>query len=306
MDEDSTKDITLTGSDADGDTLTYTIITQPTHGTLTGTVPNITYIPEADYSGTDSFSFKVNDGTVDSDPATVSITINDIAEPNHAPTPTFTTFTMDEDTSYSGTLTATDPESDALTFAKVSDPAHGSVTVDANGNFTYVPDANYNGSDSFTYSVSDGTNAPVTQAVSITINDIAEPDTTPPVIVLNGDAVITLTAGDTYTELGAVANDDRDGALSVDISGSVDTSAAGTYTLVYSCTDSSGNRAEVTRTVIVNEADDITPDNFDIYNIAGIALGSTIYSNEITISGVNTTVNISTTLGTLVIDGVDT
>ena len=99
---------------------------------------------------------------------------NTVAPVNHAPTPTFTTFTMYEDTSYSGTLTATDPESDALTFAKVSDPAHGSVTVDANGNFTYVPNANYNGPDSFSFIVSDGTDDSAIATVNITVTNTTD------------------------------------------------------------------------------------------------------------------------------------
>ena len=73
--EDTAKAITLTGSDADGDPLTYSVVTQPAHGTLSGTAPNLTYTPAANYNGADSFTFKVNDGTVDSAAATVSITV---------------------------------------------------------------------------------------------------------------------------------------------------------------------------------------------------------------------------------------
>jgi len=108
------------------------------------------------------------------------------------------------------------------------------------------------------------TSSPAT--VSITVTDVVEPDTTAPIITLTGDSVVTLSVGDTYTELGATANDDRDGELTVVISGNVDTSIPGTYTLSYTCTDLSNNSAGVTRTVIVNEAVDITPDSFDISN----------------------------------------
>jgi len=73
--------ITLTGSDVDADTLTYTVVTQPSHGTISGTAPSLSYTPTADYFGADSFTFKVNDGTVDSEAATVSITVTDVAEP---------------------------------------------------------------------------------------------------------------------------------------------------------------------------------------------------------------------------------
>ena len=70
------KAITLTGTDVEGSALTYTIVTQPTHGALTGTAPSVTYTPTTGYSGADSFTFKVNDGTIDSaTAATVSITV---------------------------------------------------------------------------------------------------------------------------------------------------------------------------------------------------------------------------------------
>ena len=66
--EDTAKAITLTGSDVDGNPLTYSVVTQPGHGSLSGTAPNLTYTPAANYNGADSFTFKVNDGTVDSAP----------------------------------------------------------------------------------------------------------------------------------------------------------------------------------------------------------------------------------------------
>ena len=69
--------ITLTATDSNNDPLTYIVLTQPAHGTLTGTAPNLNYNPDTDYVGTDSFSFKANDGTVDSNTATVSITVDD-------------------------------------------------------------------------------------------------------------------------------------------------------------------------------------------------------------------------------------
>jgi hypothetical protein len=72
--------ITLTGSDPDGDTLTYFVVSQPAHGNLSGTPPALTYTPDASYTGKDSFTFKVNDGQVDSNVATVSITVTSAPE----------------------------------------------------------------------------------------------------------------------------------------------------------------------------------------------------------------------------------
>jgi|GEM_PF-2160055 len=75
------KAITLTGSDADGDALTYLVVDQPQHGTLAGAAPNLIYSPDADYTGEDGFTFTVNDGQADSPVATISITID--ATPRH-------------------------------------------------------------------------------------------------------------------------------------------------------------------------------------------------------------------------------
>jgi photosystem II stability/assembly factor-like uncharacterized protein len=75
-DEGNPKPITLTGSDLDGDPITFSIVTPPAHGTLTGTPPNVTYTPTGIYYGPDSFTFKVNDGTEDSPPGTAWITVN--------------------------------------------------------------------------------------------------------------------------------------------------------------------------------------------------------------------------------------
>jgi len=69
--------ITLTATDPNNDPLTYTVVTQPAHGTLTGTAPNLNYNPDTSYVGADSFTFKANDGTADSNTATVSITVID-------------------------------------------------------------------------------------------------------------------------------------------------------------------------------------------------------------------------------------
>jgi len=69
--------ITLTGSDPDNDALTYTVINSPAHGHLSGTAPSLTYTPNTGYIGTDSFSFTVDDGILDSTNAAVAIVVDD-------------------------------------------------------------------------------------------------------------------------------------------------------------------------------------------------------------------------------------
>src|SRR5207244_837824 len=93
--EDTAKAITLGATDVEGSPLTYAIVTGPAHGTLSGTAPAVTYTPAANYNGADSFTFKANDGSLDSNVATVSITVTAV---NDAPVATNQTVTTDEDT----------------------------------------------------------------------------------------------------------------------------------------------------------------------------------------------------------------
>jgi PKD repeat protein len=83
-DEDTPVDITLTASDVDGNPLTYAVVTDPSHGTLGGAAPDLTYTPAPDYNGPDSFTFVANDGLVDSNVATVSITVWPVNDPPSA------------------------------------------------------------------------------------------------------------------------------------------------------------------------------------------------------------------------------
>ncbi len=211
VNEDSTDNvIILAGTDADGDTLTYAIATQPTYGTVTLTGNIAKYTPTANYTGADSFSFKVNDGTVDSAPATVTITVSDVAEPNVAPVAKAQAVTVDEDTTDNViTLSGTDADGDTLTYAIATQPSHGTLTL--TGNIAkYTPTANYTGADSFSFKVNDGTVDSAPAAVTITVKDVSEPNVAPvataQAVTVNEDStdnVITLAGtdanGDTLT-----------------------------------------------------------------------------------------------------------
>src|SRR5439155_13956957 len=101
--EDTSKAITLTGSDVEtaAANLSFTISSGPSHGSLTGAAPNVTYVPAANYNGPDSFAFTVTDTgdgpspALTSAPATVSITVNPVNDP---PTANSQSITTDEDT----------------------------------------------------------------------------------------------------------------------------------------------------------------------------------------------------------------
>ncbi|HEV2889153.1 MAG TPA: Ig-like domain-containing protein [Frankiaceae bacterium] len=157
--------------DADGDALTVTVTGAPAHGTTSVAGGVVTYTPAADYSGPDSFTYTVCDASDACDTATVTVTVT---AANDAPGGLASTgFTTDEDTPHSGTLpTATDPDGDALTYSAATQPDHGSVTVNANGTYTYTPDPNYAGGDSFTYRACDADAACVTATATVTVTPV--------------------------------------------------------------------------------------------------------------------------------------
>ncbi len=207
--EDTAAAVTLSGSDANGDALTYSVTSQPSHGTLTGTAPNLTYTPALNYNGPDSFTYTVSDGTLTSAPATVSITVTPV---NDAPTANAVSRTTAEDTAVSVTLSGSDVDGDALTYSVTSQPSHGTLTGTA-PNLTYTPALNDNGPDSFTYTVSDGTltSAPATVSITVTpVNDAPTATITGGTCVGDTAGALTVTTtdvdGDATTLSGASSN----------------------------------------------------------------------------------------------------
>jgi len=166
--EDTPIDITLVASDPEEDPLTVIIVDQPLHGDLTINGLVVTYTPDLNYYGADSFTYKVNDGTVDSNEATVSITI---AAVNDAPMAEDIEAETDEETPVDIELLASDVDGDELTFTVVTQPAHGTLSGTAPA-LTYTPEANYNGTDSFTYKASDGLLDSNIATVTITVGAI--------------------------------------------------------------------------------------------------------------------------------------
>ena len=164
--------VTLNASDVDGDVLTYIVVTNPIHGILSGSAPNLTYTPTANYNGVDSFTFKVNDGTVDSSDVTVMISVNTLV--NNAPIATAGTLTVIQDSANNTvTLNASDVDGDVLTYIVVTNPIHG-ILSGSTPNLTYTPTANYNGVDSFTFKVNDGTVDSSDATVDLIVRQIVE------------------------------------------------------------------------------------------------------------------------------------
>ena len=196
--------------DLDGDLITSLKVTDPAHGTVTvNTNGSFTYTPVSNYFGADSFTYLATDGASNSAPATVSLTITNI---NRTPTAIDDSYAIGKNASLNITAPGvlgndSDLDGDALTAVKVSDPAHGSLTLNPNGSFTYTPVSNYFGADSFTYRASDGTTNSVAATVSLSITNINRTPT------VNDDAYALLKNGIlTVPAAGVLANDiDLDG-----------------------------------------------------------------------------------------------
>jgi VCBS repeat-containing protein len=158
VDEDGQATGTLSGSDVDGDALTFAIVKGPAHGTVTlqdAKAGTFTFTPAKDFHGSDSFTFEVGDGRARSAASTMTITV---APVNDAPVITGTSLQTSEDTAVKGSVTSRDVDGDRLTHTVATAPRKGRVDLDEKtGAFTYTPMADVHGDDVFTIAVSDGT-----------------------------------------------------------------------------------------------------------------------------------------------------
>ncbi|MEZ8205431.1 Ig-like domain-containing protein, partial [Vibrio splendidus] len=182
--EDTPVSGTLSASDEDGDDLSFSKATEPSNGTVVvDENGDWTYTPNENYNGNDSFTAVVSDGQGGTDTITVNIGVTPI---NDSPVGEDVSVTTNEYTPVSGSLTATDADNDQLTFSKGTEPENGSVVVDENGNWTYIPDENYNGSDSFTVIVSDGQGG--TDIITVDVGVTPKPSVTGVEVGTDADA----------------------------------------------------------------------------------------------------------------------
>jgi len=171
VDEDNEVNIVLIGTDVDGDTLFYTVITPPTRGLLSVIGAQVVYQPALNYHGPDAFSYVSSDGALTSQPADVRISV---AAVNDAPVALASSYSVNEGASVAIRLTGTDVDGDALAFERLTAPLHGVLSGDV-PHLTYRPDLNYNGIDSFLFRVSDGSVQSAIAAVTIHVTDLNVP-----------------------------------------------------------------------------------------------------------------------------------
>lgn len=174
--ENTTVTVNLSGTDPVGGGLTFTIVTNPSNGILSGitetsgTTATVDYTPINGFTGTDTFTYRVTDSNnTQSSPATVTITVNISTNPTADNVDVTTT----EATGSCITLTGTDPLGQGLTFAIITEPSHGQLTTitpvtATTANVFYSPSIDFTGTDTFTYHATDA-NDNVSNAATVTI-----------------------------------------------------------------------------------------------------------------------------------------
>ena len=158
-DTDLVSDVLSNDSDPDGNPLTVREVTAPVNGTLVlNTDGTYTYTPNADFNGTDSFEYEICDNGIPAlcDTALVNITIESV---NDAPVAAADVFTTSEDVPLMDNLVSNDSDVDhpiVVTTTPVTPPANGTSVLNADGTFTYTPNIDFNGTDTFEYEICDG------------------------------------------------------------------------------------------------------------------------------------------------------
>jgi VCBS repeat-containing protein len=287
-------DLLLNDSDLDGDILTVNTspVSAPANGSLTLNADGtFTYTPDANFNGTDSFVYSISDGNGGTAQATVTLTVNPV---NDDPVAVADAYTLDEDTTFSATLglddlllNDSDLDGDSLTVntTPVSGPTNGSLTLNADGTFTYTPNANFNGTDSFVYSISDGSGGTAQATVTLTVNPINDdPVAQADSFVLNEDSSLTAVLGlndllgndsdldgDDLTVTTTPVSGPANGTLTLNADGTFtytpNVNFNGTDSFVYSISDGSGGTAQATVTLTVNPVNDDPAAMNDAYTL---------------------------------------
>jgi PKD repeat protein len=226
------------------------------------------YIPNAGFSGPDSFTYVANDGTVDSNVATVSITVQE--GDNQPPVANDDAYTTDEDVALNvaapGVLANdTDADGNPLTAILQTGPSNGTLTLNGDGSLSYMPDLNYFGPDSFTYVASDGIVNSNNATVSITVtavNDAPIADANGPYSAFVGVAITFDGSGSSDVD-GFIAGymwDFGDGSTDAGVAPMHAYAAPGVYTVTLTVTDDGGLTGSATSTATITvESENLPP-----------------------------------------------
>lgn len=183
-------------TDPNSDTLTVTAVSTASHGTVSYTGTSVTYTPTTGYTGADSFTYTISDGNGGTDTATVSITVNapPVATTDTKTTQVSTPLTFDPRTNDS------DSDGGTLTVTAASTPTNGTTSFTGTS-VTYTPTTGYSGSDSFTYTLSDGQGGSATGTVNVTVSNAVADGTVLYTKSTSGSFSFTIPAGVTEVDI---------------------------------------------------------------------------------------------------------
>ena len=167
IDEDTPTLLSIVAGDVDGDLLTWSVTGAASNGNVFGTGPDLVYVPQTNWSGTDTFTVQVSDGALT---ASATITVN-VSPVNDQPVADAGAVTTAEDNGVGILLSGSDIDGDAITFLVGTTPTNGAVTCDTGGSCTYTPAPNFHGSDLFTFVVDDGA-ATDEASISVTVTSV--------------------------------------------------------------------------------------------------------------------------------------
>jgi outer membrane protein OmpA-like peptidoglycan-associated protein len=178
-----------------GETLTITAVTQPANGTVTFTAANVTFTPAADFNGTTTFSYQVSDGNGGSDTATVTVTVRPVPDCDAVDD----SVSVAEDSGATALDVGSNDRCENLSITAVTQPASGTVTL-SGGVVRFTPLANFNGTTSFTYTISGGGSVTDTATVTVTVTPVNDP----PNAV---DDTVAMREDDPFTNVVVLPND---------------------------------------------------------------------------------------------------
>ncbi|MBN2533878.1 MAG: tandem-95 repeat protein, partial [Spirochaetales bacterium] len=257
-------DVLANDSDPDGDPLNIVNAGNPPNGTASITMNHVTYTPDADFNGIDIFGYTVSDGNGGTDSGTVTVTVTGV---NDDPVAENDSAVTNEDNAVNINVLAndTDIDGDILTITGVGNPSNGTAVINGE-QITYTPDTGFNGTDTFSYTVSDGNGGSDTANINVTVYGINDDP------VAENDSAIT--DEDTPVQIDVLANDtdpDED-SLSIASAGTPSGGAAvinsnkitytpnanfnGTDTFSYTISDGNGGTDSATVTVTINGVND--------------------------------------------------
>ncbi len=272
--------VLVNDSDPDGDALTVTVTGGPTNGSAAVNVDNtVTYTPTANFNGSDSFAYDISDGNGGTASATVTVTVSAVNDPPVAVDDSATT-TGETPVGIAVLLNDSDVDGDALTVTVTGGPTNGLAVVNVDNTVTYTANADFSGSDTFTYEVSDGNGGAATATVNVTVNPVTTNN--PPVAVddlatTDEDVAVNIAVlvndsdpdvGDTLTvtSVGTAAN----GTTSTDGTSVTYTPNAnfnGADSFTYDISDDNGGTASANVNVTVNPVNDAPVAMNDAYSI---------------------------------------